>query len=358
MQQAPWVLLSIFVMLTGGVQAATVTPPEQTTVRRIPVTLASVVSRDLERWERSVGQLEALTAPMLAAEVGGRIVAVSADVGHTVQAGQELARIDPGDFRLAAELAGADIQRLQALIRSQSLQVKRFRELLKKKSANQSSLDEAEAQYGALKAQLVAARVRLQQAERDIARARISSPVDGRVDQRLISVGDYVKTGMPLFHLTTLERLRVRLPFPESLGARLRAGLAARLSTPLVPGREVSGTVSDIRPEITRSNRAIEVIIDLDNPGGWEPGASVTGAVRVAQHPAALVVPEISVVRRPVGTVVYVVDGDKARQRVVQTGLRLDGMVEIRRGLDAGERVVVDGAGFLTDGAAVVVSAP
>lgn len=362
MQPASRILLPILLTLTVGVQAEAVQQPEpqseQAAVRRIPVTLVSVVSRDLERWERAVGQLEALTAPMLAAEVAGRIVAVSADVGQTVQRGQALAAIDPGDFRLAAELAGADIQRLQSLIRSQSLQVKRFRELLKKKSANQSSLDEAEAQYGALKAQLVAARVRLQQAERDIARARITSPVDGRVDQRLISIGDYVKTGTPLFHLTTLERLRVRLPFPESLGAQLRVGLAARLSTPLAPGREVSGTVSDIRPEITRSNRAIEVIIDLDNPGDWEPGASVTGAVRVARHPGALVVPEVSVVRRPAGTVVYVIDGDKALQRVVQTGWRLDGMVEIRSGLAAGEQVVVDGAGFLTDGAAVAVTAP
>jgi len=331
--------------------------PKQETAdeRSVPITVTTAVSRNLEVWESSVGQLEARTAPVIAAEVGGRIIAVSVDVGQGVKAGQVLAEIDPEDFRLARALAAADIDRLRSLIRAQRLQVKRLRALVEKKTANQSALDEAEARFGALQAQLVAARIRLQQAERSIAKARITSPIGGKVDERRISVGDYVKVGTPLFHLTTLDRLRVRLPFPESLGARLRVGLPARLSTPVAPGRKVAGEITDIRPEVSRTNRAIDVIIDLDNPGDWEPGASVTGEVRVALHEGAIVVPETSVVRRPAGTVVYVIDDGRARQRVVQTGLQRDGQVEILSGLEAGEQVAADGAGFLTDGAAVEV---
>jgi len=323
--------------------------------RSIPITVTTAVSRDLEVWESSVGQLEAKTSPMIAAEVTGRIIAVSADVGQKVEAGGVLAEIDPEDFRLAKALVEADIKRLQSLIRAQGLQVKRLRALVRKKSANQSALDEAEAQFGALQAQLTAARVRSQQAERNIVKARLTSPVSGKVDERRISVGDYVQVGTPLFHITTLNRLRVRLPFPESLGSLLRVGLPARLNTPVAPGHQVTGEITDIRPEITHTNRAINVIIDLDNPGDWEPGASVTGAVRVKLHKDAVVVPEASVVRRPAGTVVYVINDGKAAQRVVQTGLRRDGQVEILSGLEAGERVAVDGAGFMTDGVAVEV---
>ena len=331
-------------------------PGKQETGRRsIPVTVTTAVSRDLEVWESSVGQLQAKTAPMIAAEVAGRIVAVPVDVGRDVAAGQLLAEIDAEDFRLARALAAADIKRLQSLLRAQDLQVKRFRALIEKKSVNESALDEAEAQFGALQAQLTAARVRLQQAERNIAKAHITSPVIGKVDERRISVGDYVKVGTPLFHITTLDTLQARLPFPESLGAELRVGLPVRLSTPVAPGQDVTGGITDIRPEITRTNRAINVIIDLDNPGDWEPGASVSGAVRVALHKGAIVVPEASVVRRPAGTVVYVIDAGKAVQRLVQSGLRRNGQVEILSGLKAGERVAVDGAGFLTDGAVVEV---
>ena len=326
--------------------------------RSIPVTLATAAARDVEIWESALGQLEARTAPMIAAEVGGRIIAVAVDVGQAVEAGQLLAEIDAEDFRLARDLARADIERLQSLIRAQDLQVKRFRALVKQSLANQAALDEAEAQSGALRARLAAARVRLRQAERNIARARVTSPVGGRVDARRISVGDYVKVGTPLFHVVDPARLRVRLPFPEALGDRLRVGLPVRLSTPVAPGREVAGEIADIRPEITRANRAINVIIDLDNPGGWVPGASVTGAVRVARRKDAVVVPEASVVRRPAGTVVYVVDAGRAVQRVVRTGLRRDGLVEIQSGLRAGEQVAVDGAGFLADGVAVGAKGP
>ncbi len=349
-----WIFLSLCLSI-GGVTRAADAPPS---ARAIPVTVTPAVTRDIEVWEASVGQLEALTSPLIAAEVGGRIVAVTADVGRRVAAGQPLAEIDPEDFRLARALALADIDRLQALLRAQALQVKRLRALVRKQSAQRSSLDDAEAQWGALRAQLRAARVRLQQAERRIAKAHITSPIAGKVDERRISVGDYVKVGTPLFRVTALDRLRVRLPFPESLAGRLHRDLPVRLSTPLAPGTRVAGRISDLRPEITPGNRAIQVLVDLDNPGGWEPGASIDGAVRLALHENAVVVPEAAVVRRPAGNVVYVIRERRARQRKIRTGLRRNGEVEVVEGLAAGEPVAVDGAGFLSDGAAVEIGPP
>ena len=326
--------------------------------RITPVTVTRAVTRDLEIWESSVGQLQARTAPTVAAEVGGRIVAIRADVGDRVKKGQPLVGLEKADFRLEQQAAEADVQRLQALIHAQRLKVERLRKLVRNKSSSQSALDDADAQLGALQAQLLSSRVRLQQARRNIEKTDIVSPVDGRVDERFVSVGDYVKTGTPLLHVTSLKRLRVRLPFPESLGGKLRVGLPSRLVSPVAPEVQVQGLISEIRPVITVANRAIEVIVDLDNPGPWDPGASVTGQVRVEQRNGALMVPEISLVQRPAGEVVYLLDGDRVRQREVRTGLRQEGEVEIVAGLEAGTEVVVDGAGFLTDGARVDVTRP
>ena len=194
--------------------------------------------------------------------------------------------------------------------------------------------------------------MRLQQAERNLAKSMISSPVSGNVDARRISVGDYVSPGRPLFQLSTRDRLRARLPFPETLALVLRDGLPVRLSTPMAPG-EVMARITDIQPEITPTNRAINVIVDLENPGDWAPGASVTGSVRVALHEDVVVIPVTSLVYRPAGTVVYVLEDGRARERPVVAGLRQSGVIEILKGLSAGEPVAVDGAGFLTDGAAV-----
>jgi len=101
------------------------------------------------------------------------------------------------------------------------------------------------------------------------------------------------------------------------------------------------------------ANRAMEVIVDVPNPGDWKPGASVNGALVVAEHPQAVVVPEVSLVIRPAGEVVYVINNNKAEQRVVRSGIRQDGYVEILSGLELGETIAVDGASFLTDKAPV-----
>jgi len=69
-------------------------------------------------------------------------------------------------------------------------------------------------------------------------------------------------------------------------------------------------------------------------------------------------VPEESVVLRPAGAVVYAVREGRAQQRVVETGLRQDGRQEIRKGIAAGDVVAVDGAAFLTEGAAVALPKP
>jgi len=339
--------------LTG--RAAEDNPPQ---VRVTPVTTTRVTVRDLEVWESSVGQLHARTAPTVAAEVGGRIVTIHSDVGDQVKKGQPLVGLEKADFQLEQQAAEADVQRLQALIRAQRLKVERLRKLVKNKSSSQSALDDADAQLGALRAQLLSSRVRLQQARRNIEKTDIVSPVEGRVDQRLVSVGDYVKTGTALFHVTSPKQLRVRLPFPESLGAKLRVGLPSRLTSPLAPGLTVRGKITEIRPVITVANRAVEVIVDVENPGPWEPGASVTGQVRVEQRRGALMLPEVSVVKRPLGEVVYLLQQDRVQQRQVHTGLRIDGEIEVVDGLEAGEEVVVDGAGFLTDGARVEVVRP
>ncbi len=351
------VSLAAFVILaTAAVaNAKGLTDKDKTSTPTTPITVTTANTMNIEVWQRSVGQLEARTAPMIAAEVRGRISTIVAYEGQKVEVGQLLATIDKTDFLLAKELVEADIRRLGALIKARKLQVGRLQILVRKKSAARASLDNAEAEFGALKAEIASAQVRLKQAKRNIVKAGIVSPVNGRVDDRRISVGDYVRIGTPLFHITAREYLNARLPFPERLGAVLRTGLPVQLISPIAPDVTVNGKISEISPLITPENRSIDVIVDVRNPGLWEPGASVSGKVLVGRHENAVTVPEISVVRRPAGAVVYVIRGSVAKQRVVRTGLRLDGRVEILSGLAAGEVVAMDGAGFLTDGASIEI---
>lgn len=313
---------------------------EPASERALPVTAATIRVGEVEVVERTVGRVEAATSPTVSAEVAGRVVAVVVDVGDRVEAGGVLARIDDTNYRNA-------VLRLGALHEQQGRTVERLRRLRAEESVAQSQLDEAVAQYTALEAQLRDARTALRRTE-------IVSPVSGSVQQRFVSVGDFRGVGDPVFRVSTDNRLRIVLPFPERLTARLAVGLEVRIASPL-GGPDVIATVTELRPMVGATSRALEAIVELDNPGGWRPGGSVSAGVVLAVRHDRTIAPAQAVVQRPSGQVAYVLDGDRVRERRVTLGIRLNGDIEVASGLQVGDRVVVDGAGFLTDGALVAV---
>lgn len=323
------------------------------------VTTTQVESRAIEIRERTVGRLENLVDPTVRAEVAGRIVRVMAPVGKAVRKGDVLAELDPVDFEIQARADAAEAARLAALLANQERVVQRQQQLVEQRFISQNALEDALAQRDALREQLAAARARAEAGKRALGKARVLAPIDGRVETQIVAVGDYVKVGDPLVKLVGTRELRAHLPFPESAGPRLRVGQQVRLSSPFAPGRVVMGTISDIRPTVTETSRALDVLVRFSLPDeSLLGGGTVDAEVVTATRPDALVVPEQSVVLRPAGKVVYVVADGRARQRPVETGARREGMVEIERGLTAGEVVAVDGAGFLTDGAPVTVAPP
>ena len=347
-------MLSAVVLLLaacGGEDDAA--PGAQAAPRKIAVSAAPPKQREVMVTERSVGQLESLVIPEVAAEVEGRIIDGYAKTGERVTRGQLLAELEVKDYQIAIEGTRAELARLEALTRKQRQTVDRYSKLVANKLISIDLHDEAIAQLQALEAQIKAARSRLQQSERELAKTRILSPYQGVVDAELISPGDFVKVGDPLFRIATVDRLRARLPLPEFLANRIAVGQDVVLWSPVAPELRVTSTISEIRPTIGVSNRAIDVFAIFDNPGPWQPGGSVTGEIVVARRADALLVPEGAIVLRPAGTVAYVVEDGLARQRVVETGIYRDELVEVRSGLQLTDLVINIGAGFLTDGTPV-----
>ena len=323
-----------------------------------PPTLVSVTraeTRDMEILERTIGALEGLIDPTVGAEVPARVIQVLAHAGQSVKKGELIAVLDGREFDLQRREAVAEIKRIEALLANQGRLVERNQRLVQKNFISQNALDDVSTQQTALQEQLEAARARLAAVELSASKTRVYSPLDGRVEKQIVSVGDFVKVGDPLLQIIGTQRLRAHLPFPESVAAQLKPGQTVRLTTPTVPDDVFITTIREIKPLIGSTNRAADVIADVVDKAGWYPGASVNAAVVLGQRPGAVVVPEQAVVLRPAGDVVYVIQNKTAAQRIVKVGLREQGMVEILEGLSVGETVAVDGASFLTDKAAVNV---
>lgn len=328
---------------------------QQSGLSATPVTVATVESRTVELLEETVGSLESLADPVIAAEVAGKVVEIRAVVGNEVKAGQVLAVMDGRDVALSRLAAQAEARRAETLSGNQGRNLERLQQLREKNFISQAALDDATAQSRSTQEQVAAARAQLGLAERNVNKGTVLSPIAGRIEKQIVVQGQYVKVGDPMFQVVALKRLRARLPFPETLASSLQRGMKVIISS---AGDEtkLTGKIEEIRPMAGGNNRSFDVFVTFDNPGAWKPGATVNGTVILAEHPNAVVIPEESVVLRPAGQVVYVVQGDKVEQRMVEIGVRQGGMVEILGGLLLGETVVVDGAGFLTDQALVNVS--
>ena len=330
-------------------------------VMRQAVAVTVVESRQQEvRVELySVGRLVSRNAPQLAAEVDGRVVELLVDEGHAVIKGQELARQDTTALDLSRREAQAAIEQLTASIANELRRVERYRDLNKRDVIPQERLDDAEAQLAVYQASMAAAQARLAIVEDRLHKAHLLAPVSGVVERRHVSVGDFVKVGTPLLSVTDTQSLRAELPFPETVGAQLHVGQTLYLESPVAPGVRVEARVNQIRPQVGAMSRSLLVIADLENPGPWRPQATVEATAVVERRPNAVVVPLLSVVERPAGDVVYLLepgDPDTVRQQVVEVGARQDGWIEIRQGIGSGVKLIAEGASYLSEGAAVSVT--
>lgn len=324
--------------------------------RTIRVTTAQPVRATVEETEWSVGVIETRTSSQVAAEVAGEVVKVFVDEGQGVDAGAVLAEIDASEYQLERSREQAEVRRLSALLRKQERELERARKLYTENLIAEDELDGLDAELDALREQLVGAQAQADSTDRRLGKTRLLAPVESEVAARNVDVGDYVQTGTVVFDLIDMRNLRVRLPFPEYRSPELAIGLPVRLTSAAAGDSVVEARVTEIRPSVNPASRSLTVIVDFANPGGWRPGASVRADLILAVRENALLVPQVAVVRRPAGDVVFAIHDGVAHERVVQRGDRRDRMVEIVDGLTGDERIAVDGAGFLADGAAVDVA--
>jgi len=181
-------------------------------------------------------------------------------------------------------------------------------------------------------------------------RFTINSPIDGVVGELSAREGMTIAMGAPLFRLNGLATVWVNAEVPEAATAELRAGNAVEARTPALPATVFKGRVSAILPEVDPTTRTVKARIELANPGGrLVPGMFATIDFAPAHRSDAILVPSEAVIRTGKRVIVIVAQEEGRFAPVdVETGGESNGQTEIRKGLHAGDRVVVSGQ-FLID---------
>ncbi|OGU00643.1 MAG: hypothetical protein A2085_07225 [Gemmatimonadetes bacterium GWC2_71_10] len=305
-----------------------------------PVDVAVAERRRVEDAISGTGQIEALQSIELRPDVEGRIVDILFREGSRVARGTPLFKVD--DAELRAQVARAEAERDLA---SQALA--RTRQLIESQGATQSDLERAEAQYRSTQASLEILQLRL-------SRTTVTAPFSGIVGARTVSLGDYVNNQSRLVSLQTSNPQRATMTVPERYAERLRVGQRITFAVAALRGRTFTGVVDFVDPTVRVPGRTILVKAQVPNPRGeLNAGMFVEGRLVAAVRENAVVVPEDAILPLQGAAYVYVVADGHANRRSVETGMRTPGFVEITRGIQAGEQVVVGGLERLTEGMAV-----
>jgi len=321
----------------------------------LPVSLATVQQQTMARTVLVSGPVSAYEEMQLGVEISGqRVTALPVDVGQWVKQGQVLLQLD--HRTLDSELAQADasLKQAQAAQDLARMNYERSAKLAAQQLISESSLDELRANRINAEAQTATAR-----AARDAAKLRrdfadLRAPADGLISKRLVQPGQVVSAGTELLRLIRDGRLEWRAELPEDQLTGVAVGNTVELP---YAGAVVTGRIRAVTPGVDAQTRTGTLYADLPEPGTLKPGVYVEGRIVTGEGPV-LTLPTAAIVQRDGHSYVFTVnDKQQAARLRVRTGQAVQGRTAILEGVKAGDRVVVDGAGFLGEGDRVRVVA-
>jgi membrane fusion protein (multidrug efflux system) len=303
------------------------------------VTTAVVRSERLSQKLEALGNARANESVDISSKTSNVVTAVRFRDGERVRLGQVLVQLDDATTR-------ADVAAAQAAVTESESQYNRSRELLNTQALSKSQFEQLEATLKSNRAKLQAAQARLQDTV-------IRAPFSGRVGLRRVSVGTLISPGDVITTLDDTSVIKLDFSVPESFVATLREGLSVRASAPAFPGRSFAGKVSSIDSRVDVNTRSVLVRALLANEdGALKPGMFLNVSLSKDDR-ETLVIPEEALTPEAEKQFVFVVADGKAQRREVRIGGRSPGNVEILAGLDAGDRVIVEGTQKVRHGAPV-----
>ena len=317
------------------------------------VTAAEAKTEVIPNLLTAVGDLVAVHQVNVTTDVPGRITQIMFTAGSHVKAGTPLVQLF--DAPEQGDLASF---KAQAIVGEQQLD--RAKQLASRQFGPQSTVDTAQATYDQAKAGIA-------KTEALISQKLVRAPFEGDLGVRQVEVGQYLTAGTQIVSLTDLSVLYANMTVTEKQSSQIKVGQAVRIMVDAYPGRTFDGKITTIEPQIATDTRNIRVQATIQNPDSiLKPGMFATATIVLPEKPPVVTIPETAVDYTLYGDSVFLITEKKgddgkstltAERTFVKTGNRIEGRVEILKGLKPGDRVVAVGQIKLQSGMAVAISA-
>lgn len=335
---------------------------QATAQQAAPVAVTRAQSDAIIREVTLTGSLMSPRRAELTPEVDGRATEVIVEAGDRVTTGDALLQLDAELGRIELRQAEASLDEAQANLGDARRRLREAEDLAARDSIGQSELEARRSEVRQLEA--VVARREAERAFRAemLDRHRLVAPFDGVINRRMIDIGERAYTDEPVYELVATERLRLDLEVPQRFFGSVTTDTAATVQVDARPDETIDGRINAVIPVSDSNSRTFHARVDLDNRDGrLTPGMSARATLHMETGRTGVVIPQDALIRYPDGrTVVWIVEGEGDTRTVseqrVQTGLRFNGHIAIREGLEAGTVIVTEGNEALQDGQEVRIT--
>ncbi|MES1176317.1 MAG: efflux RND transporter periplasmic adaptor subunit [Myxococcales bacterium] len=330
-------------------------------VRPIPVVVASVEKRDVPVFLDGLGNAVPLITVTVKPQVDGPLTAVLFQEGQQVKKGDVLARIDPRPFTIALHQAQAALARDQAQAKNAKVNLTRYTALHDQGLATQEQLDDQRATAEQLAGTTQSDQAQIENAQLQLTYTEVRSPVDGVTGVRQVDQGNVVHAADPngLVVVTQLDPMAIVFTLPQDNLPQINAQIAGGLSIEAYSrdGDRLLGkgklTLVDNQVSLTTATVRLKGVVPNPDKALW-PNEFVRARLLLATRNGVLAIPAPAVQRGPQGTFVYIVQPDQtAALRTIEVDTVQDQWAVIKRGLNPGDQVVVEGQNQLRPGAKV-----
>lgn len=323
----------------------------------INVQVQAVEKRALRPFIETIGTLNPYEEVTVSAEVEGILKYVKVDEGTTVSKGMLLSAIDDTDYNLDVKRDEAALRQADATLANTKMEYQRKEALYKEQLVTQQQFDDVSTRLSLAEAEIERAKATLSLTREKLRKTKVYSPLTGVIKEKKVSAGDYVKNGTNLFVIIQNNPVKLNFTVTEKDVGEVKRGQDVTFKVDAFPDKEFRGKVIIIYPSLEEMTRTLQVEALVQNPGGLlKPGTFAHVTLYKGAAKDTTVVPVTSLLYEAEKVKVFVVEGDRAKEKMVRLGSKYGEMMEIVEGLKEGELVVTVGQQNLSEGVKVNVA--
>lgn len=330
---------------------------EATGVKAINVRVQTVEKRSFSPFVESIGTLMPGEEVVVSSEIEGALRSVRVEEGTVVSKGMLLAAIDDINYSLEVKRAEIGLKQAEATLENTRLEYQRKDALYKEELVTKQQFDDVSTRLSLAMAEVERAKTTCDLSRERLSKTNVHSPIHGVIKEKKVSAGDYVRNGTNLFVVIQNNPLKLVFTVTERDVGKIRIGQDVLFRVNAFPGKEFKGRVSILYPSLEERTRTLKVEAKVaSNDGLLKPGLFANVTLYTSGQRDTTVVPITSILYDDSRTRVFVVEGDRARERQVKIGSKYGELMEIAEGLKRNEMVVVVGQNNLSEGVKVNVA--